>query len=37
MCLVLPVPKENFIESNRDSGEAQITLEEREDTALGAA
>lgn len=35
MCLVLTVPKEIFIESDRDGGAAQITHEEREDTALG--
>lgn len=36
MCLVLAVPKDNFIENKGDSGAAQITHEETEDAALGA-
>lgn len=34
MCLVLTLPKENFIECNRDSRAAQITHEERGRTLL---
>lgn len=36
MCLVLALPKGNFIENKGDSRAAQITHEEREDAALGA-
>lgn len=36
MCLVLAIPKGNFIENKGASRAAQITHEEREDAALGA-
>lgn len=36
MCLVLALPKGNFIENKGDSRAAQITHEVREDAALGA-